>query len=129
MAWTTRIVLKKPGGDPLREFVTTYPHGSKNTLKDPRITGFSFWRNSDRSIALIFMSWDSKESWEAWQTDNRIENMDSKAEVRAWAESRGIDLSRQIPTVENQNWSAAEYVVDGNRGYDRVTIEQVMSGD
>ena len=129
MAYTIRNVLKKPGGDPLYEFFTTYPHQNKGLLRDPRILGIQFWRNLDRSIGCVFMTWENEASYNQWKIDNNTEHDESRQESNQWANDRGITILRQHPQSENHNWADPEYVIDGTLGYNRVTLEQILSGE
>ena len=129
MAWTVRNVLKKPGGDPLYEFFTTYSHQNKGLLKDPRILSINIWRNLDRSIGMIFITWENQASYNQWKIDNNVEHDDSISEAKQWASNRNIQMMRQLPQSENQNWADPQYVVDGTLGFNRVTLEQIVSGE
>ena len=129
MAWTVRNVFKKPGGDPLYEFFTTFPHQNKGLLKDPRILSVNIWRNLDRSIGLVFMTWENQATYNQWKADNNVEHNESVPESKQWATDRGITILRQLPQTEDQNWSDPEYVIDGTLGYNRVTLEQIVSGE
>lgn len=129
MTWTVRTIFKKPGGDPLYEFFTTFPHQNKGLLKDPRILAISIHRNLDRSVGLIFMHWENKESFNQWKLDNNTEHDEAVPEAQTWASARNIKIIRQLPKEENQNWSDPKYIVDGTLGYSRVTQEQIVSGE
>lgn len=129
MAWTIRNVFKKPGGDPLYEFFTTYPHTEKALLKDPSIINTGIWRNLDRSIGIIFQTWENEESFKKWRIDHVVELSISRPEVIAWTAETGITLLRQLPDSEDQNWADPEYIIDGTLGYHRVTLEQILAGE
>jgi hypothetical protein len=129
MAWTIRNVFKKPGGDPLYEFFTTYPYTEKELLKDPSIIDFGIWRNIDRSIGIIFQTWENEESFQNWKLTHNIEISSTKPEVVAWTAETGITILRQIPDSENQNWGDPKYIIEGTLGYHRVTIEQILAGE
>jgi len=129
MTWTVRTVFQKPGGDPLYEFFTTFPHQNKGSLKDPRILRIGILRNLDRSVGLIFMHWENKQSYKQWQLDHEFERGYTNPEIQAWASARNITLKRQQPKEENQNWLDPKYIVSGILGYSRVTLEQIVAGE
>lgn len=128
MVWTIRHVLKKPGGDPLREYVLGNST-SRNMYSDSRIKNISFWRSSDRAIALIFFTWESEAEWRAWKTDHAEELAQTKTSSVNWFENNGIDLIKELPESEDHDWANFKYIVDGYLGYDRVTMEQIITGD
>jgi hypothetical protein len=129
MAWTVRTVFKKPGGDPLYEFFTNYSRTEKNLLKDPSIIGVSMLRNLDRSIGIIFQTWENEESFNQWQLIHSEERSATREEMKSWADENGITFLRQSPSSEDQNWSDPEYMIEGVLGYHRVTLEQIFSGE
>jgi len=129
MTWTTRTVFKKPGGDPLFEFFTSYPHGNKSLLKDPRIISFGIWRNLDRSVGLVYLTWENEESFKQWKLDYDVEFNESGLEAKNWAAERGITILREQPESEYQNWADPKYLVDGMLGYHRAEIAQILTGE
>jgi hypothetical protein len=129
MVWTTRRVFKKVDGDPLYEFFTSFPYGNKNAVKDQRIIDISFYRSIDRCVGLIYTTYQDKASWESWRAEHQPELKDALAEGKQWADDRNITVTTEQPETEDQDWSDEKYIVDGYRGYNRVTPEQILSGD
>jgi hypothetical protein len=130
MAWTIRHVFKKPGGDPLYEFFTTYPHLQKGWVQDPRLLSIGIWRNLDRSIGLLFITWESEESFKSWREDHNVAVVEYMNELLGeWSSSRGITFIREFPEIEDQNWADPKYIVEGTLGYHRVIMEQILAGE
>jgi len=129
MPWTVRYVFKKPSGDPLYEYFSNITHENATTFKKEGLVSITFYRNLDRSIGLIFFTYQSKEIFDQWLLENMQENEDIASNAASFARERGITILRQLPDSENQNWADPMYNIDGVIGYDRVTVEQIMAGE
>jgi hypothetical protein len=103
MVWTVKYAYEHWNEDVLLLLHLGVSESVVNIVQDPRIINKLYLRSDDRTYAEIFVSWDSKKSYDEWYAAYPEFSMHT-AEVQRYMESFGISRARYDPPHEDYSW-------------------------
>ena len=103
MVWTVKYAYEHWNEDVLLVMHLGLSQEVIQAVSDPRVIGKMYLRSDDRAYAELFLSWESKQSYDSWLADHP-EWPGATAEMQKYLESFGMNRTYYDPLHEDYKW-------------------------